>query len=203
MDIEQLKKDQLIWLPELGIGYYEVEDTPYDEDYFKKYQSYEGTDFCDELNRARVDMVKKYYQGRVLDIGIGSGSFIIAHGNCDGYDINPAGVNWLKERGLYLQPVKEVEAVTFWDSFEHIRDPNDVLQYVTDWVFMSIPLFDGCNHVLKSKHYRKDEHYWYFTINGLVTYMKLHGFGFVGFNCVESDIGREDIGSFVFKRASK
>lgn len=199
MDFETLSTEQLRWLPTIGIGYFEVKESPYDKSYFDKYASYEGSEVCDKLNKARVALVKKYYPDYVLDIGIGCGSFISAHGKAYGYDINPAGVEWLKDRWLYLEP-KQVAAVTFWDSFEHIRNPADILNEVTEWVFMSIPIFDGVNHILRSKHYRKDEHYWYFTTNGLISYMKELGFIMIESNRMESEIGREDIGSFVFKR---
>lgn len=199
MDIDKLKENQLLWLPELGIGYYEVTESPYDESYFAKYQSYEGSQICADLNKFRCNLVNKHHSGRVLDVGIGSGSFVMAHGNCDGTDVNPAAIAWLKERGLYKQPDEE-EAITFWDSFEHIRDPNSILKCAKKWVFLSIPLFDGYAHVMRSKHFRKDEHYWYFTFNGLCHYMKIHGFDFIEFNRGETNIGREDIGSFVFKR---
>ena len=199
MDFETLSEGQLKWLPSLGVGYYEVKESPYDQSYFNKYVSYEGSEICTELNNSRVDLVKTYSSDYVLDIGIGSGSFIKAHGKAYGYDINPAGVAWLKERDLYMEP-KQVYAVTFWDSFEHIRNPADILNEVTGFVFMSIPLFNGVNHILRSKHFRKDEHYWYFTQTGLVTYMNNLGFLMLESNRMESDIGREDIGSFVFKR---
>jgi hypothetical protein len=200
MDFDYLTVDCLKWMPELGIGYYEVNPTDYNEAYFQKYKTYEGSEIAEKLNNARVGLVKKFFEGRILDIGIGSGAFISAHGNADGFDINPAGIAWLKDRGIYREPSQLVEAVTFWDSFEHIRNPGLLLDHVKTWVFMSIPLFDGSAHVLRSKHYRKDEHYWYFTFNGLNTYMQLHGFGFVEFNRMETEIGREDIGTFVFKR---
>ena len=200
MEFDVLASHQLQWLPELAIGYYEVEPgNPYDENYFQKYVSYEGSDICTRLNAARVGLVKKHYGGAVLDIGIGCGSFIKAHGDAYGYDINPAGIRWLKDRGLYLEP-RQVYAVTFWDSFEHIRDPAEILDEVTGYVFMAIPLFSGMHHVLESKHFRKDEHYWYFTYNGICKYMQMHGFDFVDFSRAETDVGREDIGSFVFKR---
>lgn len=201
MNFDNLSEKFLKWLPEIGIGYFEVNDCPYDKAYFEKYVSYEGSEICKNLNKARVDLVKKHYHGYVLDIGIGCGSFIDAHGKAYGYDINPAGVEWLKERDLYLEP-KQVTAVSFWDSFEHIRNPAEILDEVTEWVFMSIPIFDNPKHVLRSKHYRKDEHYWYFTTNGLIHYMKCMGFVLVESNQMESEIGREDIGSFVFKRNS-
>jgi hypothetical protein len=200
MDFNEIRQENLCWMTEIGIGYFEVNESPYDKAYFEKYVSYEDTPMAKALNAARVNLVSKYYGGEVVDIGIGSGAFIRAHGNAYGYDINPAGVEWLNEQGLYCEP-KDIFAATFWDSFEHIKDPATILNEVSGWVFMSVPLFDSMYHVMRSKHYRKDEHYWYFTYNGLCKYMKLHGFDFVHFSRVETELGREDIGSFVFKRS--
>jgi hypothetical protein len=200
VDFEQISKNALRWMPEHQIGYYEVVNQPYDENYFQRYVSYEGSEIAERLNHDRVALVKKYFDGRVLDIGIGSGAFVNAHGNCDGYDVNPAGIRWLKDRRLYCEPSKMVEAMTFWDSFEHIKNPAEVLKYVKKWAFISLPLFENEKHVLKSKHYRKDEHYWYFTFEGLIKYMGWLGFVFIEFNKMEIEAGREDIGTFVFKR---
>ena len=200
MTFDQIATGQLRWLPELMFGYYECEPgNPYDESYFQIYINYENTPICEALNKARVDLVKRHYQGAVVDIGIGCGSFISAHGNAWGYDINPAAIDWLRDRDLYIEP-HQIVAATFWDSFEHIRNPASILDEVTGWVFMSIPIFDGADHVLRSKHYRKDEHYWYFTSLGIREYMKLHGFECIDSSDMETKIGREDIGSFVFKR---
>jgi hypothetical protein len=201
MGIDALSADVLSWLPELGIGYFPVKESPYDQAYFDRYASYEGTEIEAALNKARVDFVNKYYQGWIVDIGIGSGAFVKAHGKAYGYDINPAGVQWLKERDLYIEPSRMI-AATFWDSFEHIEKPETVLDEVMVWAFMSIPLFDSHHHVMRSKHYRKDEHFWYFTYNGICKFMKLHGFNFIDFNRMETAIGREDIGTFAFKRAT-
>jgi hypothetical protein len=201
MNFKELAYEKLQWIPELGIGHYPVTECPYDQDYFDKYVSYEGTVIEKALNAARVDFVKSHYDGWVVDIGIGSGTFVRAHGKAYGYDINPAGVKWLKEQSLYVEP-KRIVAATFWDSFEHIEDPAVILNEVTKWVFMSIPLFDCHTHVMRSKHYRKDEHFWYFTYNGICKFMEFHGFDFVAFNRMEVDIGREDIGTFAFKRSA-
>ena len=199
MNFSELAFEKLQWLPELGIGYFPVTESPYDQAYFDKYASYEGTVIEKALNEARVRFVKQHYSGWVVDIGLGSGTFVKAHGKAYGYDINPAGVQWLKERNLYVEP-RNIVAATFWDSFEHIENPADILDAVSDWAFMSIPLFDCHTHVMRSKHYRKDEHFWYFTYNGICKFMELHGFEFVDFSRMETEVGREDIGTFAFKR---
>jgi hypothetical protein len=54
--------------------------------------------------------------------------------------------------------------------------------------------------VLRSKHFRPTEHCWYFTRPGLVFAMKLCGFVLVSESNIETELGREDIGTFAFRR---
>lgn len=201
--------DSLVWLPERGMGYYPVplDDAPYDADYFAKYQTYAGSDIGRSLNAYRVALVDKYVSADVVDIGIGCGTFIEARGTArtKGYDINPAGVVWLKDRGLYvdLYASEGVDAITCWDSLEHIPEPHKLLSRVKRYVFVSIPIFEGPDHVLASKHYRKDEHLWYFTHGGLIRWMAGYGFGLIESDDGETKAGREGIGTFVFKRVAQ
>jgi len=163
----------------------------------------------------------------LLDIGVGSGCFIkrrnqlareVAPGikspSSLGYDINPVAVEMLKRDGLYVDIAKEesliFSAYTFWDSFEHIKDHSGLFNkmysgYFNDLpvkakVFMSIPIFRGVEHALGSKHFRVNEHYWYFTAQGLIRYMSDRGFACLGVDDFENRFraGREDILSFVF-----
>lgn len=195
----------LCWLPEHGVGYYPVQETdkPYDKLYFAKYQGYARTELGRQITAFRVDLVNKYTRGQVVDVGIGCGQFIEARGRRTlGYDINPAGVNWLKRRGAYLDvyAAESVESIACWDSLEHIDEPGHLLDRVSKFVFVSIPIFDGPDHVLRSKHFRRDEHYWYFTDAGLRKWMGGHGFECLEHTTEETRLGREDIGSYVFKR---
>jgi hypothetical protein len=93
-----------------------------------------------------------------------------------------------------------VDAVTFWDSLEHIHDPGPLLANVRRFVFVSLPVFSGPDDVLRSKHYKREEHCWYFTQRGLRNFMWEFGFQFVAGNNMEQAAGREQIESFVFER---
>jgi hypothetical protein len=57
--------------------------------------------------------------------------------------------------------------------------------------------------VLKSKHYRKDEHYWYFSKAGLIIFMDRLGWKLREVSDVETILGREGITSFAFRRVSR
>ncbi len=202
----------LVWWPEVGVGYYPVEagTAPYDSDYFEKYTAMAKTDMGRAIARARIAFVHSNWAGRLVDIGIGCGAFIMARNDSAlqlpptyGYDVNPAGVEWLKSRGAYIDIYDsrfEVDAVTLWDVFEHIRDLRSLVDRVGQFVFMSLPIFVNMNHVRVSKHFRRDEHCWYFTPHGLCAVMNHLGFELIDSSRAETDLGREDIGTFAFRR---
>lgn len=198
----------LVWLPEHGIGFYPVDecDEPYDEEYFNKYVEYADSDMGVRLNCRRIEFVDSfiYRSMDVCDVGIGCGQFIEKRGfaRTVGYDVNPAAATWLFKRHAFFDIRAEpIYAATFWDSLEHILSPERVLANVQAWAFVSIPIFEGPEHVLRSRHYRKDEHRWYFTRDGLIEWMRQLGFQCRAHNTMESLEGREDIHSFAFFRA--
>jgi hypothetical protein len=198
--INALQDSQLAWFPEQGIGFYPVKEQPYDFSYFEKYKELSKTPIGKALNKARIDLVNKYTDGEVLDIGIGSGDFVKNRPNTKGYDINPHAVKWLTENKLFKNPIKPTNSLTFWDSLEHIHEPKKLLESAKEYVFVSCPIYKDLKHLLGSKHYKPSEHCWYWTLDGVKTFMKSYGFELLEYNWQETDIGREDIGSFVFKR---
>jgi hypothetical protein len=138
----------------------------------------------------------------MVDVGIGSGAFIERRNDPTfGFDINPAGVVWLKERDLWCDPYDEaVPAVSMWDVLEHMHDFRPLLANVRQWLFLAVPIFRDAEHVLRSKHYRRDEHCWYFTRAGLVSVLRGLGFELIADSDMEIHAGREDIGAFAFRR---
>lgn len=156
------------------------------------------------LTALRIGLVNSFYSGPILDIGIGGGKFVTDRAETDGYDVNTEARAWLMNRGKFRDPyVGRVAAITCWDSLEHIDNPGSLLRNVDRFVFVSIPIFLDAAHVLVSKHYRKTEHYWYFTAPGLIWFMDQFGFGLAGSNVMEQSVGREDIGTFVFERVAR
>jgi hypothetical protein len=156
---------------------------------------------ADQLNAARVSMVNSWLTGsmNLVDVGIGGGRFVQEQ-RCLGFDVNPSAIEWLEKDGTWCNPYKEkVDCATFWDSLEHIHDPAPLLANVRKYVFISMPIYYHANHILRSKHFRKDEHCWYFTRNGLKWFMAQFGFTCVEWNTMEQPL-REDIESFVFMR---
>lgn len=202
--LRSLIKNELIWLPEKGMGYFPAAGHPYNADYFAKYERMADTDMGWAITQARIDMVARHFGGQVIDIGIGCGHFVKSRPGTMGYDVNPAGIEWLSKRGLLVNIYRErFDAVTFWDSLEHIHDPAKVLNGVRQWAFVSIPIFRDCAHILKSHHFRKDEHYWYFTDSGLVAWFENNGFELAERNDIETQLGRDSIMSYAFRRKTQ
>jgi hypothetical protein len=176
----------------------------YDKDYFENYLHREGTEIAVRLNQARTSLTEKYCDC-VLDMGIGSGEFIKSSNiKVLGFDINPAGIEWLQRRGLFIDPYievpEEVEGFSLWDTLEHIPNPQEFFRVVEsgEYVFVSLPIFKDLENIRKSKHYKPYEHLYYYTQQGLIRFMKDSGFIFLEYNEDETAAGREGIGSFVF-----
>jgi hypothetical protein len=207
--VAQCAHGRLTWWPQLGIGYYPVEHAlaPYDQDYFDNFDRNARTELGRTLMQARLNFVEQHYRGTLIDVGIGSGAFVeLRNGRrrtTYGYDVNPAGIAWLEQRMLLVDPhLVSFDAMTLWDVLEHISDFQSLLANVREWLFLSLPIFRDAEHVLRSKHFKPEEHCWYFTRDGLVFAMKMCGFVLISESSVETDLGREDIGSFAFRRIS-
>lgn len=206
-DVAELAPDfpeGFTWDLEREMGHYPVTLHPYDSDYFEKYVGYAETEMGRRITEERVGLVSRFHHGFLLDVGIGSGAFIEARPWTRGFDINPRAVAWLKDRDLWRDPADgELVAVSLWDVIEHIPEPRDLLDRVSKWVFCCLPIFDGPYHVLRSKHFRTDEHVHYWTLSGFIRYLGEAGFGCVWHGTPEIVLGREDIHTFVFRRVDR
>jgi hypothetical protein len=207
----------LAWFAEQGLGFFDtVEghngDSIYNAEYFANYEKMGDTDVGKRITTARLDLVNRFWRmGPLIDVGVGALAFVNARDLlCDGltygWDVNPIAVRKLEERDLLLDPellTPEPEgkpfALTFWDVLEHIKEPDRMLRNAR-WVFCSMPIYEGPEHVLRSKHFKPREHCWYFTRKGLIDFMAQRGFTCREHNTNESLLGREDIGSFAFER---
>lgn len=205
----------LVWIEEAGVGYLEARpDGVYDSAYFDRYAALAETPIGRALNEFRAGLVLSHALGvplgddlaTVLDVGIGDGAFVRAANGpgwiVKGFDVNPAGVDWLNRFGLFgdLYRPEGWPVLTFWDSLEHIRDPGPALAQATAFAFVSIPIFADSAHARRSKHYRPDEHYWYFTRRGFVAFAEAAGFEVLDVLATETVLGREDIETFVLRR---
>ncbi|MNF16908.1 hypothetical protein D3C80_2201530 [compost metagenome] len=63
-----------------------------------------------------------------------------------------------------------------------------------------MPIYKDQIDCLHSKHYKPGEHIWYHTLHGLIGWCERQGFTLEEMNHAESDLGREGISSFAFRR---
>ena len=181
---------------------------PYEYDYFQKYVNYKNTDISKKLNKFRVGLTKKYSgNGKVLDIGIGSGEFIQKiKNNVFGFDINPYGINWLKENKKYLNPyyddISDIKVITLWDAIEHMANPCSLLNKIkkNQIVILTLPIFEDLKQLYSSKHFRINEHLYYWTNDSFMWYMQGNGFKFLEMSNQENKCGRQGVNTFVFKK---
>lgn len=193
-----------IELIERGMGWWECPlrmEGLYGDGYWEEYRKRDQSKMGRLLTKARVDMVKDHCP-YLVDVGIGGGAFIkaasIAGILTQGTDVNPHALKWLESQGK-LWYFTETWAMTFWDSIEHIEDPASLLAK-TKWAFISTPVYDDEKAVRASKHFKPGEHIHYWSTPGLIMYMGDRGFELKQVSTMESDLGREDIRSFAFKR---
>ncbi len=204
---DEMTRGRLTWWPRPGVGWYPVETgmRPYNQAYFDRLRDMAKTELGLSLMRARCAMVERHCRGVVIDVGSGCGAFIDERRKWRrttyGYDVSPASLEWLESRQLLIDPhLVPFHAATMWDVLEHIADFRLLLANVRDWLFLSLPIFRDAEHVLESKHFRPTEHFWYFTRDGLVSVIQSLGFELIEENDKETKLGRQDIGSFAFRR---
>ncbi len=192
-----------------------IDPAVYDDRYLNKYIQMGSSPIGVALNEFRVALTAKYAgpKGDVLDVGIGCGTFLDRLGDRPkwGYDVNPAGIAWLRERGLWHDPHDGLpeccRVVTFHDALEHFRWPGELLATFPDGVhvIVTIPIFPDLARIVESKHWRPEngEHQLYFTESGLIGYMTDLGYEAVEVRDDETRIGREDILTGAFRKGTK
>lgn len=177
----------------------------YDARYLAKCAGYEGSDIAERINAARIAMVDRYAEGcAVLDIGVGSGEFVRRRPNTFGYDINPAAMAWLKASRRWSEAFDSFTAFCFWDVLEHVPEPETYFRPMPagSYVFVSIPVFADLARIRTSRHYRPGEHLYYFTAQGFMDWMAMHGLLCLERRDDETRAGRDSILSFVFRKAA-
>lgn len=179
----------------------------YDGAYYDKCKGYEDQAIARMINAGRIALVRQHFgDGPVVDVGIGSGEFIRKRTSLGfptyGCDVNPVAIEWLKRNDLWAEHLCEFGAATFWDVIEHVSEPEVYLRQIQHGccLFTSIPIFYGLGAIRTSKHYRPNEHLYYWTEEGFVGWMSLHGFQLLDTQRFEIDAGRESILSFAFRR---
>ena len=183
----------------------------YDADYMAKVQAYEGTAIAKAVNAGRCALLSRHIKAGtwLLDYGAGSGAFVrdaaAAGFKAFGYDVIMLAKKRLFEAGHYADDPAGFDAVTLWDTIEHMEVPGDLLRQIPRGakLFVSLPVFDDLRNIRASRHYRPGEHLYYWTAAGFIGWMELYGFRLLEQSSHEVDAGRESIGAFAFCRDVK
>lgn len=178
----------------------------YEGEYFAKVKAYDGTPIAKAVNAGRVALLGRYLKPgtSVLDWGAGTGAFMrdaqAAGFETSGYDVNPLAQLALGDR-ISKDP-NMFDALTLWDTVEHLDLPELVLKSVRKnaHVFVSVPVFNDLRKIRESKHYRPGEHLYYWTPDGFCQWMALRGFRCLESSSHEVTAGREAIGAYAFVR---
>jgi hypothetical protein len=193
---------------QLGIAF-QAGGEPFDygASYFAECVRRANTDIGHRLNAIRLALTERYCT-KLLDFGIGSGAFIEASRlPALGFDINPLGVLWLSERLKFVDVIRcgvprDVDGVTLWDVLEHMPEPIAFLKIIPAGVvvFTSLPVLTDIGRVKESKHYKPNEHLWYFTDAGFCGFVERLGFEILEVSDAETLAGRDGVKTFVFRR---
>lgn len=189
-----------------GVAYQADMSSPvaYDEAYFDKCAGYEGKDIGDRINAGRLALVDRHAgaDARLLDIGVGSGEFVRRRPHTWGFDVNPKARAWLESAGRWADDLREFGFFSFWDVLEHVPEPNRYFRRMGEgaWLFCSLPVFEDLGRIRESRHYRPDEHFYYFTRQGFVDWMALYRFELAEASDHETLAGRDSIAAFAFRR---
>lgn len=179
---------------------------PYLKEYDKKTIEKSNSEISNELYKRRINLIKKYLKpdNKYLDFGCGHLKIINRIKKSYGFDINPYVVDKLVSNGKYVNGYDVIgmfDIISFFDSLEHILDIENILKKIKRraLLIIALPVFDLKN-IKKSKHYRPYEHYYYFSKNSFIKYMKKLKFELLEVNNDEIQCGREDIYTYVFRK---
>lgn len=197
--------DTFVWSDTKGYGVHTRPPMTYNGEYFAHYQKLDATKMGMLLTRARLELVDRYTRPTAnVDIGIGGGRFVQESGGF-GFDVCEEAVKWLGKNYVdpYASPERSLPSVTCWDSLEHIPEPEKLLAQVKNWLFVSLPVCDSQAEWLESRHFKPAEHLHYWSLQGFIGWCAGQGFECVEVNKVETELGREGIVSFAFKRVAE
>jgi hypothetical protein len=180
----------------------------YDAPYMAKVDAYEDSPVAVAVNAGRCALIARHLKrgAWVLDYGAGSGAFVRdaakAGFYANGFDVMRQAKKRLFEAGVYADDPSGFDAVTLWDTLEHLEDPGHVLRQVRlgGRLFVSIPVFGDLRRIRDSRHYRPGEHLYYFTVDGFTEWIANYGFRLLEYSLHEIQAGRENIGAFAFVR---
>ena len=153
----------------------------YGTEYYNRYVQLANKPLAQAIHSNRWMLILKYISsGTILDYGSGPGTFN-EHGpntfTKHNYDVNPL-CNARKT------PELDWDAVTFWDSLEHIPNFYSVIANMrAKYLFITTPnLESAIDPIPYWKHYRPKEHLYYFDRHSLSVILEELGYKIVEIN---------------------
>lgn len=179
----------------------------YDSGYIaERYERYTTTEAMSDLRRRVLEGVIHLHEtlplgqvcvrrGRLLDVGVGNGSFIRRARGCGwdawGHDVNPTEYEGVRRTSLpidrILAPEERYRVITFFDCLEHFQELEWAprLARNTDWIMLSAPRVPDGFPTVEWKHRRIGEHHFHFR--NPETFEVLFGSSDVRVTCVYFD----------------
>lgn len=188
--------DDLHLCNECGLISSEMKSDPfiYGKYYMIHYERYEKSEIGRKIQELRHDLIVRHIKpiigSKILDFGCGVGNFVrYCNRNSIetyGFDINPYLDFW--DIAVLL---KDYDAMTFWDSLEHLANPREIIKGLGfRYVFISTPCVDdfaGDKKELPTwRHYRPQEHIHYFGEESLKSLLTSCDYKVIEWNYKES-----------------
>jgi SAM-dependent methyltransferase len=129
--------------------------------------------------------------GEILDVGAGSGTFGKALGgkytvtNFEAPFARVSGDSVIKGNFVDWQPRRKFEAVVFWESLEHMDNPQSVLRHAYTlvapggYIFVEYPRWQSLESIIFGRywfHLDFPRHRTHFTDHGIRSLCKINGF---------------------------
>lgn len=145
---------------------------------------------------------------RVLELGPGTGCMMeVMRRHClsvDGFDIAPTDHVTIDQDEARR---RHWDLLIACDVIEHMPDINSIFDYTFDWAYISTPCRpDDIDLLANWRHFRPNEHLWYFTRDELSRWFDAKGYEVKYAGHVEDlirprwDREKPNISSFVIRR---
>jgi len=202
---------------ECGIGESELPSLSrvYNEDYAHLYVSYLSQDLGHKIVKHRVQELQKLtnlfgwesHRCSTLDFGCATGIVVreARELGLDAWGYEPHAVFFNSHHALHVAPwiainpesiVSTPFVVSFYDALEHLERVDKWLQLFQPIRIVVtlpvVPLTMFSKDLPNWKHYKPDEHVWYFTDNGIHNFLAAHGYEVYEVEDFERKLGRLD-----------
>lgn len=179
----------------------------YDAAYLRKIGGYDRA-IADRVNDGRCALLARHIptNASLLDFGAGDGEFMRRAESWGftayGFEVIHDARRALLAANRYDDDPGIWDAVTMWDTIEHMAEPGLCLRRISlgAFLFVSVPIFADLRRIRESRHYRPGEHLYYWTAAGFIDWLALYGFCLLEQSDHEMAAGRESIGAFAFRR---